>query len=93
MLRTARCGCSRRGRSAARPSPTERQSTSAHWSKRCTARGHELFCGKLDKSLLGFAERAIVAAVRAPEGDFRDWGAIEAWAGQIAGQLVAAAAV
>ncbi len=57
------------------------------------ARGHELFCGKLDKSLLGFAERAIVAAVRAPEGDFRDWGAIEAWAGQIAGQLVAAAAV
>ena len=37
------------------------------------ARGHALFSGKLDKSVLGFAERAIIAAVRAPDGDFRDW--------------------
>lgn len=55
-----------------------------------TARDHQIFSGKLDKEVLGFAERAIVAAVRAPEGDFRDWEAIEAWAGDIAGQLVPA---
>ena len=55
------------------------------------ARSHQLFSGKLDRSVLGFAERAIVAAVRAPEGDFRDWAAIEAWAADIAGQLVTTA--
>ena len=44
----------------------------------------------LDMSVLGFAERAIVKAVRAPEGDFRDWSAIDRWAADIAGQLVAA---
>lgn len=48
------------------------------------ALGHRLFAGKLDKSKLGFGERAIVTALRAPEGDFRDWGAISAWADDIA---------
>ena len=59
-----------------------------HLVEAVAARGHEIFSGKLDKSVLGFAERAIVAAVRAPEGDFRDWAAIDAWANDIAGQLV-----
>jgi menaquinone-dependent protoporphyrinogen oxidase len=54
------------------------------------AKDHRIFSGKLDKAVLGFAERAIVAAVRAPEGDFRDWSAIDAWASDIAGQLVPA---
>ncbi len=31
---------------------------------------HRVFAGKLVKNELGFAERAIAAAVRAPEGDF-----------------------
>ena len=48
------------------------------------ARGHELFAGKLDRSKLNFGERAITAALRAPEGDFRDWAAIDRWAGRIA---------
>lgn len=61
-----------------------------HLVEEVRARGHELFSGKLDKSVLGFAERAIVAAVRAPDGDFRNWEAIDAWAGDIAGQLVGA---
>lgn len=56
----------------------------------CAARDHRLFSGRLDKQTLGFAERAIVAAVHAPEGDYRDWDAIEAWAKDIAGQLVPA---
>jgi menaquinone-dependent protoporphyrinogen oxidase len=50
-------------------------------------RGHIIFSGKLDKKKLGFAERAIVAAFHAPEGDFRDWSAIESWAREIADQL------
>lgn len=53
-----------------------------------SARDHRLFSGRLDMSVLGFAERAIVKAVRAPEGDFRDWTTIEAWADEIAAQLV-----
>jgi menaquinone-dependent protoporphyrinogen oxidase len=54
------------------------------------ARDHRLFSGRLDMSVLGFAERAIARAVRAPEGDFRDWPAIDAWADEIAAQLVIA---
>lgn len=48
------------------------------------ARAHEIFAGKLDKAKLKFTEKAIMAAVRAPQGDFRDWEAIDAWAGEIA---------
>jgi menaquinone-dependent protoporphyrinogen oxidase len=51
------------------------------------ALGHRLFAGRLHKAGLGFAERAIVLALRAPEGDFRDWDAIGAWAGEIAAAL------
>lgn len=51
------------------------------------AREHRIFAGRLDKSLLSFGERAIVLAFRAAEGDFRDWGEIEAWAGDIADAL------
>jgi menaquinone-dependent protoporphyrinogen oxidase len=51
------------------------------------ARDHRLFAGRLDKSLLGFGERAVVLAFRAVEGDFRDWEEIEAWAREIAGSL------
>jgi menaquinone-dependent protoporphyrinogen oxidase len=52
-----------------------------------TARDHRVFSGKIDKSSLSFAERAILVAVRAPEGDFRDWDDIENWANEIARQL------
>jgi menaquinone-dependent protoporphyrinogen oxidase len=48
------------------------------------AAGHRVFSGKLDRSRLNFAEKAIVVALRAPTGDFRDWDAIAAWAGEIA---------
>jgi menaquinone-dependent protoporphyrinogen oxidase len=51
------------------------------------ARGHRLFGGKLDKDRLGFGEKAVVLAFRAPEGDFRDWGEIRTWASEIAGEL------
>jgi menaquinone-dependent protoporphyrinogen oxidase len=51
------------------------------------AREHRIFPGRLDKQLLGFGERALVTAMRAPVGDFRDWEATRAWADTIAGQL------
>ena len=53
---------------------------------------HRLFSGKLDKSKLGFPERAVMRAVRAQEGDYRDWNSIESWASQIAAQIAREAA-
>jgi len=50
-------------------------------------REHRVFHGALDTSVLGFAERMIAKAVKAPVGDFRDWDAIRAWGQQIAEEL------
>ncbi|MGX5654788.1 flavodoxin domain-containing protein [Geodermatophilus nigrescens] len=50
-------------------------------------RGHRIFPGRIDTALLGFAERAVVTAMRAPVGDFRDWDALRDWAGAIAAEL------
>ena len=41
----------------------------------------------MDTSALGFAERMIAKAVKAPVGDFRDWDAINAWAEQVSEEL------
>ena len=57
------------------------------------AREHVVFAGSLDKHRLGLGERAIVAAVKAPEGDYRPWDEIDAWAGRIAEGLTAPAEV
>ncbi|MGH8952212.1 MAG: flavodoxin domain-containing protein [Acidimicrobiia bacterium] len=51
------------------------------------ARAHFLFAGKLDRKTLSFGEKAIVAAFKAPEGDFRDWDEIRDRAGAIAAEL------
>ena len=48
-----------------------------------------VFAGKLDKHGLGFAERAMVGALRAPQGDFRDRAAIRDWATGIAASVTA----
>jgi menaquinone-dependent protoporphyrinogen oxidase len=50
---------------------------------------HRVFFGALDRSKLGFAERMIVKAVKAPDGDFRDWDEIRAWAEAIGSDLAA----
>jgi len=52
-----------------------------------SAREHRVFSGKLDRKLLKFRERAVVAALHVQEGDFRDWDAIDAWAAEIAESL------
>jgi menaquinone-dependent protoporphyrinogen oxidase len=51
------------------------------------AHEHRVFAGKLDKSRMTFSDRAIVTAVRSPEGDFRDWEEIAEWADHIAEAL------
>jgi menaquinone-dependent protoporphyrinogen oxidase len=48
---------------------------------------HRMFFGALDRNALGFGERMMVKAVKAPEGDFRDWAAIRGWADGIAREL------
>ncbi len=39
-----------------------------------------LFAGGVDMDKLGFPFRTILKAMKSPEGDFRDWDAIKAWA-------------
>jgi menaquinone-dependent protoporphyrinogen oxidase len=48
---------------------------------------HRVFAGRLDRKRLSFTEKAVVVAVRAPEGDFRDWEAIDGFAADIATHL------
>ena len=54
-----------------------------------SARDHRIFAGRIDSRQLGFGERAILRMVKAPEGDFRSWDEIRAWAGEIAAALSA----
>jgi menaquinone-dependent protoporphyrinogen oxidase len=53
--------------------------------------GHRVFYGALDPARLGFRDRVIRAMPAGkgllPEGDFRDWPEIEAWAATIASTL------
>lgn len=50
---------------------------------------HHVFNGRLDRNELTRTERLVAAAVRAPDGDFRDWDDVAAWAGHIADELAA----
>lgn len=71
------------------PMPDEDPVEVAALAEATNARSHRMFAGKLDKGELGLGERAVVRALRAPEGDFRDWDAIRAWAVEIAQSLSA----
>jgi len=51
------------------------------------ALGHRIFSGKLDGSKLSFPERAVLRAVHAKEGDYRNWDEIHGWAGEIRAEL------
>ena len=59
----------------------------AEFQQAIRPREQRVFFGVLDHHRLSFAERMVVKAVRAPEGDFRDWRAIEVWAESIAREL------
>jgi len=71
------------------PKPDEDPVDVSEIMEATSARGHRVFAGKIDKSKLSFGERAIMIAVRAPEGDFRDWDEITAWAESIADTIEA----
>jgi menaquinone-dependent protoporphyrinogen oxidase len=59
----------------------------AEFQQTLKPRDQHTFFGALDHHRLSFPERMVVKAVRAPEGDFRDWEAIDAWAATIARNL------
>src|SRR5947209_5120607 len=59
----------------------------AEFQQAIRPRDERIFFGALDHNRLSFAERMVVKAVRAPQGDFRDWQAIDAWAESIARDL------
>jgi menaquinone-dependent protoporphyrinogen oxidase len=46
-----------------------------------------LFAGWNEPKKFSFIERSILKMMKAPEGDFRDWAAIESWAGGIANRI------
>ncbi len=52
------------------------------------ARDHRIFTGKLARKHLSFPDRAMASAVRAAEGDFRNWAEIRAWAASIADTML-----
>jgi menaquinone-dependent protoporphyrinogen oxidase len=56
-------------------------------------RDHRVFYGALDRHHLSIGERIVVGAVKAPDGDFRDWREIEAWADEIAVEIAKLEAV
>ena len=54
---------------------------------RIQPRDMAVFHGVGDEKKLNFLEKWALKNVKAPTGDFRDWDAIEAWAGSIAEEL------
>jgi menaquinone-dependent protoporphyrinogen oxidase len=73
------------------PKPEEDPVDVADLVAATNAREHRVFAGKLVRKQLSFPERAIVSALRVPEGDFRDWTEIRQWAAGIADALEAGA--
>jgi menaquinone-dependent protoporphyrinogen oxidase len=69
------------------PKPDEEPVDVGDMVRTTHARGHRLFAGRLDRHRLGFGEKAVVMALRVPDGDFRDWKEIDSWATQIAAEL------
>lgn len=47
-----------------------------------------LFAGWYEPKRFSFVERTILKMMKSPEGDFRDWDAIDAWTRDVAAQLV-----
>ncbi len=51
------------------------------------ARGHQVFAGRIDPASLGMGEKLILKVMRVPEGDFRPWESIDAWAAKVTTEL------
>lgn len=70
------------------PNPNEEPTEVSEIVAATKARGHCLFSGRLDRHRLGLTEKAL----RAGDGDYRDWEAIDTWALHIATELSSASA-
>ena len=69
------------------PRPSEQPDDVGYLVRRLAPRGQHEFCGRVERSELGMAERALVAMVGAKPGDYRDFGEIDRWAESIAAKL------
>jgi menaquinone-dependent protoporphyrinogen oxidase len=69
------------------PKPSGDPEGVAELMERISAREHRVFAGKIDRSTLSLGEKVIVSVVRAPEGDFRDWAAMSAYAREIVAEI------
>jgi len=69
------------------PKPEDEPADVAALLAATRAREHRVFAGQVDRSRLGLGEKVLLSAIRAPEGDFRSWDEIRAWAGEIATAL------
>jgi menaquinone-dependent protoporphyrinogen oxidase len=69
------------------PKPAEEPAEVGDLVRTTHARGHRLFAGLLDRHRLGLGEKAVVMALRVPDGDFRDYAEIDTWGTQIATEL------
>jgi menaquinone-dependent protoporphyrinogen IX oxidase len=73
------------------PYPPDEPYDTATLTAQLAPRGHRVFPGRLEPARLSAPERAVVTAMRAPVGDFRDWDAVWSWAAEIATALTGAA--
>lgn len=69
------------------PEPLPEAKDAADLRSLFTVLDHRTFDGVIDRGALSVAERLIVKAVKAPQGDFRNWDEIDSWAQTIAGAL------
>jgi menaquinone-dependent protoporphyrinogen oxidase len=69
--------------------PTDAPPDGAVLRERIQAREHRVFAGKLERSSLGFSERAMVTFVGATPGDYRPWDDVIDWARHIGAELAA----
>jgi menaquinone-dependent protoporphyrinogen oxidase len=72
---------------AADAAGSESADTNEDVAARLCVKDNIVFPGRLDIDRLGRVERAVTSAMRIAGGDFRDWTAIDSWAGAIAREL------
>lgn len=73
---------------------TSDEDGNARWiAESLSARGHQVFPGRVERRLLSAAERRLWDTESASTGDFRDWRSIHQWAEEIATDLVIRQAV
>ena len=69
------------------PKPEGDPADAAPMMEATAAREHQVFAGRIERKRLGFGERAIVTALRVPDGDYRQPEIVRAWAAGIAAAL------